>query len=101
MFKKILTVALLGIGACVATAPSAEAGIYYGRVAPVRRVAARAVLPPYPIVRPAARVVLPPYPVARGVIGAPVYSPWVGGYGYGYSAYYGSPIVYGSGVVVY
>ncbi len=86
MFKRILIVALVGVGGCLTAASTADAGIYFRRVAPVRRVAARAVLPPYP--------------VARAIVPGPVYRPWVGYYG---ATYYASPMVYGPsvGVVVY
>ncbi len=86
MFKRVLIVALLGIGGCLASASTADAGIYFRRVAPVRRVAARAILPPYP--------------VARAIVPGPVlYRPWIG---YG-PTYYTAPMVYGPsvGVVVY
>ncbi len=92
MFKKTLIVALFAVGGCLATAPSADAGIFF-RGGPVRRVAAR--------------TVLPPYPVARAVVPGPVYRPVVGygvGYGAAYSTYYApAPVLYGPsiGVVVY
>jgi hypothetical protein len=67
-FKRVLIiVAVLG-GFAVAAAPSADAAVYFRRVAPVRRVAARAVLPPYPVARRA--VVAPVYrPIVRPVGG--------------------------------
>jgi hypothetical protein len=65
----------------LATAPQADAGVFVRRIAPVRRVAARAVLPPYP--------------VARRVAYGPVYRPYVRPYGY-----WARPVVYGPGVVV-
>ncbi|MCA9236694.1 MAG: hypothetical protein KDA44_14565 [Planctomycetales bacterium] len=74
MFKRLIIMAAMAIG-LTATAVSADAGVFYRRVAPVRRVAARAVLPPYPVAR-------------RAVVG-PVYRPYYrpvygyGGYGYG------------------
>ena len=91
----ILLVTILG-GLALAAAPQAHAGIFFRRVAPVRRVAARAVLPPYRV----ARAVLPPYPVARAVLPpygvrrvayGPVYRPY---------GYWARPVVYGPGVVV-
>ncbi len=87
MFQKIMLVALLGVGGCLVSASTADAGIFYRRVAPVRYVAARAVLPPYPVAR-----VVAPVPVVR---------PWVG-YGYG-AAYYPAPVIYGPsvGVAIY
>jgi hypothetical protein len=94
MFKRILLAAALGLAGCVVTAEQSDAGIFFR---PVRRVAARAVLPPYPV----ARTVLPPYPVARtvyyGTPYTPVYRPVIYGtpYVYGYS-----PYVYGGGVSV-
>jgi hypothetical protein len=91
MFKRTLMIAVVAAASFCGAASQADAGIYFRRVAPVRHIAARAVLPPYPV----ARVALPPYPVARTVIGAPVYRPWVG-----YSGYYASPVIYGPGVGV-
>jgi len=81
----ILLVTILG-GLALAAAPQAHAGIFFRRVAPVRRVAARAVLPPYRV----ARAVLPPYGVRRVAYG-PVYRPY---------GYWARPVVYGPGVVV-
>ena len=66
MIKKLATFVALGVGTWVATAGNADAGIIY-RVAPVRRVAARTALPPYPVAR---RVV--PGPVVGPVYGGPV-----------------------------
>lgn len=88
MIKRIVIAGLMVVAGSLAVASKADAGIYIGRIAPVRRVAAHAVLPPYPIVRPA--IVGPIYrpvvgPVYRGVYGARVY---------------GGPVVYGSGVSV-
>ncbi|MBX3433830.1 MAG: hypothetical protein KF847_10955 [Pirellulales bacterium] len=79
MFKKMFAAAVVGFSALFVSAPAAEAGVIVG-VAPVRRVATRAVLPPYPVAR---RVVATPVvrPVYRGpvvyggVYGAPVYGP--------------------------
>jgi hypothetical protein len=89
MFKRIVMVAVLGLaGVCVAS-ETANAGIFYRPIAPVRRVAARTVLPPYPVVR---RVV--PAPVVYRPYVAPVYRPVY------YSAPY-VPYVYGGGVSVY
>jgi hypothetical protein len=86
MFKRILMVAAVGLaGLCLETSRS-EAGIVYRPIAPVRRVAGRAVLPPYP--------------VARRVVTTPVYAPYYGP-AYGYSpVIYGSPYYYGSGVSI-
>jgi len=81
----ILLVTILG-GLALAAAPQAHAGIFFRRVAPVRRVAARAVLPPYRV----ARAVLPPYGVRRVAYG-PVYRPY---------GYWARPVVYGPGVAV-
>lgn len=102
MIKRIVIAAALGVAGFCTTADKADAGIFF-RPAPVRRVAARAVLPPYPV----ARTVLPPYPVARAVVSpvvypgyvtpvyrAPVYAPVT----YGYRAPYGYG--YGGGVSV-
>jgi hypothetical protein len=77
---------LLAVGAYAVSAETADARVFYRRVAPVRRVAARAVLPPYPVARRA--VVGPVYrPVYR-----PIYRPIA-------APYYG-PRVYGPGVSV-
>lgn len=84
MFKRLLILAALGVGFAAASAVPADAGIYYRRVAPVRRAAARAVLPPYPVAR-------------RAVVG-PVYRPYRAYYG----PVYGGPVYrgYGGGVSV-
>jgi hypothetical protein len=93
MIKRILLVAAVAVGGLMVSTPSADAGIIVGRVAPVRRVAAR--------------VALPPYPVARRAVVGPVYRPYVypayrpviystPAYGYGY----GAPVIYGPGVAV-
>jgi hypothetical protein len=85
MFKRILLVAAIGFtGLCVG-AEKADAGIYFRPIAPVRRVAARTVLPPYPVAR---RVVTGP--MLYRPYGAPVYGPVL----------YGSPYAYGGGVSV-
>jgi hypothetical protein len=88
-FKRtLIMVAVLG-GFAAAAAPSADAAVYFRRVAPVRRVAARAVLPPYPVARRA--VVAPVYrPVVRPV---GVYRPGFWGPGF-----YGPGISVGVGV---
>lgn len=79
-FKRLLVIAALVGGAGLATAPQADAGIVFRRVAPVRR----AVLPPYPVARAVARPVYRPY-----------YRPYYSGYrGYG-PGYYGGPGFYG------
>ena len=85
MVKRVFMIAALAVAGFCGT-NSADAGIYFRRVAPVRRVAARAILPPYP--------------VARAVIGGPVINPWVGYPGYYSAGYYGSPLIYGPGVGV-
>ena len=86
MVKRIFMIAALGLAGSLTAAPSADAGIYFRPVAPVRRVVAR--------------TVLPPYPVARRVIPGPVYGPYIGpAYGYG-PVLYGAPYVYGGGVSV-
>jgi hypothetical protein len=73
MMKRLLIAGLFVIGGSLAMAPQAEAGIYYRRVAPVRRVAYRAALPPYPVARRA--VVGPVYrPFVRPVYGPRVWS---------------------------
>ena len=77
MLKRIVVMAALAVGFAVAGSQEANAQIVYRRVAPVRRVAARAVLPPYPV----ARAVTPVY--------RPYYRPVYGGYGYGGYGYYG------------
>ncbi len=90
MVKRMLMVAVLGVAGSLAGAGTSDAGIFF-RPAPVRRVAARTVLPPYPV----ARTALPPYPVARTVVARPVYGPV-----YGAPVVYGTPYVYGGGVSV-
>ena len=88
MFKRILLVAALGFaGLCTGT-ERANAGIYFRPIAPVRRVAARAVLPPYPVAR---RVVTGPVLYQPYV--TPVYGPMV------YGAPY-TPYAYGGGFSV-
>lgn len=84
MLKKTLIVAAALACLAVPASPSADAGIFFRRVAPVRRVAARAVLPPYP--------------VARRAVVAPVYAPYYRPYGYGYG--YGGPWGYGPGISI-
>jgi len=98
MFKRILLTAAVAVSGLMVAAPEADAQVFIGRVAPVRRVAARAVLPPYPVAR---RTVVGPiyrpyvYPAYRPVIYS---SPVVYGYGYGYAApYYGPGISVGIG----
>ena len=88
MFKRILIVAVLAIGGSLSLAPQADAGVFVRRIAPVRRVAARAVLPPYPIAR---RAVVGPIvgPVYRPYL-RPLYRPVV----------VGAPMVYGPSIVV-
>jgi len=91
MLKKLMIVALLVGGISVLDAAEANAWVVR-RIAPVRRVAARAVLPPYPVAR---RVVAAPVVVRRPVVyrrpvyAAPVvYGPRVS-VGVGYGGYYG------------
>jgi hypothetical protein len=80
--KILLTVAMLG-GFAAMAAPPADAGIIF-RGGPVRRVAYRAALPPYP--------------VARRVAFGPVYRPYrpIGGF-YG-PGFYGPGISVGVGI---
>jgi hypothetical protein len=75
MVKRMLLVAAVAVSGLAVSAPRADAATVFGRVAPVRRVAARAVLPPYP--------------VARRAVYGPVYRP------YAYPAY--GPVFYGGG----
>jgi hypothetical protein len=92
MVKRILLIAAVAVSGLLVSAPKADAAIVLGRIAPVRRVAARAVLPPYPVARRA--VVGPIYrPYAY-----PAYRPMIYGGGYGYG--YGAPVIYGPGVAV-
>ncbi|MCA9231150.1 MAG: hypothetical protein KDA57_10885 [Planctomycetales bacterium] len=80
--RTAIILALVGMFS-VASASDANAWVVR-RVAPVRRVAAR--------------VVLPPYPVARRVVAGPVYRrPIV----YGAPVIYATPHVYASPVVYY
>jgi hypothetical protein len=80
--RTLLALAVLG-GSYATIAPQADAGIIF-RGGPVRRVAARAVLPPYPVAR-------------RAVVG-PVYRPYrPWGYGYG-PGYYGPGVSVGVGI---
>lgn len=72
MVKRILLGAMVAAGGLMVSAPQADAGIFFRPVAPVRRTAAR--------------VVLPPYPVARRAAYGPVYRP------YAYPAY--GPVIY-------
>lgn len=94
MVKKLLVLAVLATGFGLATAPNADAGVFVRRFAPVRRVAARAVLPPYPIAR---RAVVGPMvrPIYRPAYRS-YYAPAYGGYGYGY----GGGLGYGPGVSI-
>jgi hypothetical protein len=97
MFKRIVLTAVLGLAGSMVASERSDAAIWYRPVAPVRRVAAH--------------VVLPPYPVARRVVAAPVVTPVYGPYapygtvvtpvyGYGGPVLYGSPYVYGGGISV-
>jgi hypothetical protein len=75
-FKRVLLIAAVLGGFAAAAAPQADAGIFYRRVAPVRRVAARAVLPPYPVARRAAfGPVYRPYRPYGGFYGPGFYGP--------------------------
>jgi hypothetical protein len=91
MFKRILIVAAVAVGGLLVTAPPADAAIVIGRVAPVRRMAARTVLPPYPVARRA--VVAPAYRPYAYPAYRPVY--------YGAPAVYRAPVIYGPGVSVW
>ena len=51
MLKRILLTLAVVAGGLAVSVPQADAGIVIGRVAPVRRVAARVVYPPYPVAR--------------------------------------------------
>lgn len=75
VIKRVVLAASL-MASFAAAAPQAEAGIVVRRWAPVRRTAAR--------------VVLPPYPVARRVAFGPVYRP--------VRPFYGPGVVVGVGV---
>ena len=87
MIKRILLVAVVAAGSFIVAAPQADAGIVIGRVAPVRRVVGRTVLPPYPVAR---RAVVGPvyrpyaYPVYRPMIyqPAPIYGPGISVWAY-------------------
>ena len=95
MIKRVFIVATLLFGGLTATASQADAGIVLGRVAPVRRVAARAALPPYPVTR---RVVAGPIyrpAVVRPIYRAPAY---IGPAIYGPAVY--GPSAYSPGVSV-
>jgi hypothetical protein len=78
LVKRIALIAAMTAGLYGASAADADAAVYVRRFAPVRHVAARAVLPPYPVAR-------------RAVVG-PVYRPYY---------YRPAPIVYGPGVAVW
>ncbi len=97
MLKRILIVALLAGGFSMVSATEANAWIVR-RVAPVRRIAARTVLPPYPVAR---RVVAGPILRRRVVYSNPViYStPPVA---YARPVFYAAPapVVYGPAVSV-
>ena len=83
--RTLLALAVVG-GSFATLAPQADAGIIFR--GPVRRVAARAVLPPYPVAR-------------RAVVG-PVYRPYRPYYrpvGYGYRpGFYGPGVSVGVGI---
>lgn len=82
MFKRVVVLIAVTAGLALSSS-SADAGIFFRRVAPVRRVAARAVLPPYPVARRVAyrRAY---YPVVRPVV----------------RRAYRAPVVFGPGVSV-
>jgi|GEM_PF-1213393 len=94
MLKRMMIMGLIVGGFSLVSAAEANAWVVR-RVAPVRRLAARAVLPPYPVAR---RVVAGPvvrrpvvYATARPVVYAPapvVYGPRVH-VGVGVGGYYG------------
>ena len=88
MFKRILMISVLGLAGTVVAPSRSDAGIFFRPVAPVRRVAARAVLPPYPVTR---RVVAAP-------LYRPIVSPIYPAYG---SVMYGAPYPYGGIVIGY
>ncbi len=90
MFKRILLVAVVALGGLAVAAPEADAGIVFGRVAPVRRVAARTVLPPYPVAR---RVAVGPVVPAYRPYVYPAYRPVI------YST--PAPVIYAPGVTVW
>ncbi|QDS97010.1 hypothetical protein [Adhaeretor mobilis] len=54
MIKRICILSVVVLGLTAASATEADARVFVRRVAPVRRIAARAVLPPYPVARRAA-----------------------------------------------
>ncbi len=91
MLKRIMVVALLVTGFTAMSAAEANAWVVR-RVAPVRRVAARTVLPPYPVARRvvAGPIVRRPFVYRRPVVyAAPapvVYGPTVS---VGIGGYYG------------
>jgi hypothetical protein len=85
MIKRILLIAVVVAGGFIVAAPQADAGIVFGRVAPVRRVAARTVLPPYPVARAVAGPVYRPYVY-------PAYRPMI---------YRPAPVIYGPGITVW
>ncbi len=80
--KRISLLAVLLGGFAVSAAPQADAGIFVRRIAPVRRVAARVVLPPYPVARRA----------AFGPVYRPYYRPYIG------PGFYGPGVSVGVGV---
>lgn len=87
MIKRMMIVMLLVGGFTAVSAAEANAWVVR-RVAPVRRIAARAVLPPYPIAR---RVVRRPF-VRRPFVRRPVV--------YAHPVVYAAPVVYGPSVSV-
>jgi hypothetical protein len=99
MFKRIVLTAVLGLAGSMVASERSEAGIWYRPVAPVRRVATRVVLPPYPVAR---RVVATPVVPYGGYVpyGAPYGTVVAPAYGYGSPVLYGSPYVYGGGISV-
>lgn len=81
-FQRIMIIAAVLVGCAATYTANSEAGIIVRR-APVRRVAARAVLPPYPVARRAAWG-----PVVRPAV---VVRP---------RAFYAAPVVFRPGVSV-
>lgn len=86
MFKRTLLLAAVALATLPVAASPADAAIVVRRVAPVRRVAARAVLPPYPVAR---RAVVAP--VVRPMV-VPMYRPVV---------VRPAPVIYAPGVTIW
>jgi hypothetical protein len=90
MLKRILLVAVVAVGGLAVAAPEADAQVVVRRVAPVRRIAARTVLPPYPVARRVA--VAPVVPIYRPYV-YPTYRPVI------YTS--PAPVIYAPGVTVW